>query len=109
MTTTPTTVLVKAIDVKPHRYALWCTIADSKPFANEIVHRQWSEDGARIWFGLDSQNVLDAEPDEMLELVEWDSRFYSAAFLADADREDELMMSRRPTACPTCGQGRAAS
>lgn len=44
---------VRAIDVRPYQWALWCTVAGiPQPFANEIEHRQWIEDGQSIWFGL---------------------------------------------------------
>lgn len=73
MKSKPETKKVKAIDVIPFRWALWCTIEDGEPFLNVIVARRWFEPDepgpARIGFMLDSHNFLIAFADEKLELV----------------------------------------
>jgi hypothetical protein len=66
----PPTIMVRARDIKPYHYALWCRIEDGKPFANDIVGVRWSEDGTKLWFMLESHNFFDALPDEMVEVVE---------------------------------------
>lgn len=65
----PETKKVKARDVKPYEWALWCSIMGSEPFANDIVSVHPSECGAYLWFMLDSHNFLKATPDEELELI----------------------------------------
>lgn len=70
MNSPTTTVKMKAIDVKPDRWAIWCVHEKGgKPFANPIGLRKWSDDGEHIWFMLDSFNFLKAAPDEELEVV----------------------------------------
>lgn len=64
----PETVLVRAIDAVPYRYALWCSIEDGDPFTNLIVLRGATDDG-RIRFMLDTHNFFWADPSEQLELV----------------------------------------
>jgi hypothetical protein len=105
----PATVKVKAIDVKPYRYAVWCTVEDwkgdkGKPFANVIEHRGWSKDGESIWFMLGSHNFMNAKPDEEMELIEHDDKM-SPDLMARFDKEDEEAMAKRPriAICPTCG------
>lgn len=106
MTTDVKTTKVRALNVKPHRWAAWCSIEDSEPFANEIVLRRWSDDGTTIWFMLESHNFMKAEPHEELDLVPFDGG-YSEAFLASTDAEDERRMGERPyrpAACTHCGR-----
>lgn len=66
----PTLVKKRAIDVLPYVNAIWCTLAGSKPFANTIENRSWSEDGSKIWFMLGSHNFYDADPEAEIEVVE---------------------------------------
>lgn len=66
----PPTVAVRARDIKPYHYALWCAIEDGRPFPNEIVGVKWSEDGAKVVLWLDSHNVYFVGPDEVLDLIE---------------------------------------
>lgn len=66
----PSTVMVRARDIKPYHYALWCRIQDGKPFANDIVGVRWNEDGTHLWFMLESHNFYMVGPDEMVEVVE---------------------------------------
>ncbi len=93
-----TQVRKRAIDVTPYEHAIWCTVGDSKPYANTIVSRRWSEDGAKIWFMLDSHNFLSAAPDEEIDVVENETGFYNAAFQADRLRRDAETMRDRPAA-----------
>ena len=69
-TESPPTVQVRARDVKPYHYGIWCSIGDGKPFVNTICGVRWSEDGNSIWFMLESHNFDRADPDEVLDLVE---------------------------------------
>lgn len=74
MSEEPKTTMVRARDIKPYHYALWCRIQDGKPFCNDICGVRWSEDGKKLWFMLESHNFFDAEPDEMVEVVEVKSK-----------------------------------
>ena len=66
----PATVQIKARDVKPYHYRLWCSIMDGEPFANEIVGVCRTDDGEHLTFMLDSHNFMcNLDPDEELELV----------------------------------------
>jgi hypothetical protein len=85
---------VKAIDVRPHRFALWCSIEDGKPFANEISLRRWTEDGEKIVFMLDSHNFHFAEPDEVMEVIPIPNPSYVN------DEEDDKHMKNRPPRKP---------
>lgn len=61
---------VRAIDVVPYRWALWCSVGEERqPFANQICHVAWSSDGESVVFGLDSHNAFCAAPEDVLELV----------------------------------------
>lgn len=60
---------IRARDVIPHEWSLWCSVGDSEPFENEICLVKWSEDGLSLWFMLESFNFLNATPDKILELV----------------------------------------
>lgn len=95
-TTKPATQRVRAIDVKPYRWALWCQIGNGAPFANEIVYRRWSDDGKVIWFGLDNHTGYRAEPDKELDLIPHDGR-YSPEMLARVDARDAELMAKRPS------------
>lgn len=105
----PAAVRVKAIDVRPYRWADWCTIADddhgeSEPRLNPIVGRRWADDGAAIWFMLDSHNFLKAAPDELLDLVPYADVSMSPAMLACLDAQDAARMAERPEPpCTHCG------
>lgn len=88
--------LVKARDVIPYHWALWCTVGDSKPFANVIVMARWSEDGKRIVFMLDTHNFDQADPDEELELVPCDVSHMSSDFIAQVRSKH----ARTIGACP---------
>lgn len=105
----PPTVMVKAIDVKPYRYAQWCSIGDGEPFANDIGPRRWSDDGEYIWFMLESYNFFKARPDEILELIPFEDRYRPEESLAASDKRDAEIMAKRPTKadvpkpCPACG------
>lgn len=107
----PETELVRAIDVKPNHWSLWCTVGGSEPFANEIVSRKWSDDGEKIVFMLESHNFLFALPEEELELVPTKT-VGSADLLSQWDKKDEETMAVRPVKkvpCVTCGHVEASS
>lgn len=72
--TDPDEIELRALDVIPYRFGMWCTIAGSMPFVNPIVHRSWSEDGECIWLMLDSHNFQQAKPDAMLKVVPLECR-----------------------------------
>jgi hypothetical protein len=101
----PKTERVRAIDVKPYEWGIWCTVGGhSEPFVNAIEGRRWSEDGARIWFTLSTLNFQDAAPDEEMDLVPMPpSRF------APFDSQEAFLAKRPPLTmqCPACaGSGR---
>lgn len=87
---------VKALDVVPFRWALWCRIGDGEPFANPIVSAKWLEDG-RIGFMLDSHNFLIVEPDAELELIPQDVSKFPASMLSDIDRRHRDFQALRLT------------
>lgn len=60
---------VQARDVQPYRWAQWCRIEDSEPFANDIVGVRPSDDGEHLWFMLETFNFLKAKPDDVLYLI----------------------------------------
>lgn len=65
----PVTEKVRARDVKPYHYGIWCTVGGGQPFNNVICGVRWSDDGARLWFNLESYNSYDVDPDEEIELI----------------------------------------
>lgn len=89
----PEETAIKAIDVKPYRWALWCSVGGSEPFLNDIVCRKWSEDGEEIVFMLDSHNYLSSKPDDELNLVPIEP---CASLAEEWDRRDEEKMLQRP-------------
>lgn len=94
----PEQVEVRALDAKPHHWAVWCTVGEGKkPFANTIVARKWSEDGEKIWFMLDTHNFMSAHPDEMLSLVREDSSDWGGPELrAKWEQEAAEFEGKRP-------------
>ncbi|MFA5053441.1 MAG: hypothetical protein WC565_05245 [Parcubacteria group bacterium] len=85
-------VTLKAIDVRPYAYALWCCIEDGVPFANDIVCRRWSDDGKHIWWMLDTHNFAKYEPDELVEVIELENPWLPSDFEA----EHEAFLAKRP-------------
>ena len=65
----PPTVTIKARDVKPYHFGMWCTVGGGRPLVNEIVVVCWTDDGKRIKFMLGSHNFWFGDPDEVLDLV----------------------------------------
>lgn len=59
---------VRAIDVVPEFWGVWCTIGNGKPHTNAIEAETWGDDGT-IHFLLGSHNFLIEKPDAILELV----------------------------------------
>lgn len=100
----PEQVEVRAIDIHPYEAAIWCTIADSEPFANTIEHRGWSEDGERIWFMLGSHNFYDAKPDDMVSVVLC-TPAYAPPRPFSEQYDNEVFLAARPKPkhkCPHC-------
>ena len=100
----PPLVTMKAIDVRPYLYAVWCTVGDDpKPFANDLVHRKWSDDGEFIWWMLDSFNFVKHKPDDLVQVVQIEDPHLPT----NHDTEPETFLARRPqppVLCPHCGQ-----
>jgi hypothetical protein len=98
----PTIIQVRAIDIKPNHYGIYCSIASiegGKPFVNPIVLRRWCEDGQRISFMLDSHNFDIYAWDEMVNVVPY-TIGYSETLLAKCDAEDTEAMKHRPAPPP---------
>jgi len=102
---TPEMQKVRAIDVRPYRWGIWCTVGDNpKPFTNAIESRRWSDDGQTIWFMLGTHNYHNARPDEELTLVPMEESRY-----VDYSREEAehaQFLAERPThaaKCEACG------
>jgi hypothetical protein len=105
----PKTEKVRAIDVKPYEWGIWCTVGDGKggksePFVNAIESRKWSDDGKRIWFLLGTHNFQDATPDEEMDLVPMSRPKFAP------ENDQAAFVAKRPTptrTCPSCaGCGR---
>lgn len=78
MSEKPETVMVKAPEVKPYHYGLWCSIEDGKPFVNTFVGAKWSDDGSKVLYMLDTHNFLSVAHDEMVEVVPLNPSKYCA-------------------------------
>ena len=87
----PEFVKVLARAVVPYFYGFWSSVAGGEPFANQIVHMRWSEDGEHLWFGLETHNTVKARPDEVLDLVPMSPGGPSAR-----KRADEWVLPPRP-------------
>ena len=99
----PKLITMKAIDVRPWQYAVWSSIGDEEPFSNTIVHRKWSEDGARIWWMLDSHNFIAYTPDDMVKVIQKENPYLPK----DHETEPEKFLTMRPkppVICQHCGQ-----
>ena len=97
----PAIVRLRALDVTPYRFGLWCSVGGGEPFANMICHRAWSDDGTRIIFGLDTHNGYSAAPDEEMLVVPLDGYVPE-----HQDERDAAFLASRPgtpTTCPLCG------
>lgn len=65
----PPSVRIRACDVKPYFYGLWCSIQEGTPFVNDIVVVSQKDDGT-LAFMLDSHNFLTGiDPNDVIELV----------------------------------------
>ena len=101
--TTPASVRVKARDVKPYLYGLWCSIAGGPPFSNTICSVQWSRDGEHLFFGLDSHNFYKAHPDEEIELIPEPAEQVERR----QDKISKWVLPPRPDpGCSVCGHSR---
>lgn len=93
----PTPVRLKAIDIVPYRYGVWCAVEDGEPFANEVVVRSWAEDGEHIWFMLETHNTLKARADEEIEVVELPpDKYVTPERRAEREERDRRRMAMRP-------------
>lgn len=63
------TITLKARDLKPYHYGIWCTIEGGQPFVNEIVDIRWSEGGTSLWLMLDTHNFIRVAPKQDIEVV----------------------------------------
>jgi hypothetical protein len=97
---------VRARDVVPYEWAVWCTVDGyPKAFANSIEHVSWSEDGQHLWFMLGTHNFYKALPDEEIELVPCGPSTMSADYQAKVRKEHAETIAKRPTPkadCPLC-------
>lgn len=100
----PNIIQKKAIDVTPYCHGMWCSFKDGEPFINTIVHRKWSEDGKSIWFGLDFHNFYNAEPEELVNVVEIDSEISADDLKKIIAKDTKIMANRQPSLinCPCC-------
>jgi hypothetical protein len=108
---TPAMQNVRAIDVRPYEWGIWCTVEGSpKPFTNVIEMRKWSEDGQSIWFMLGTHNFHNAKPDDILTLVPL-SEAVKRYVTLETDAEQDAFVRSRPTPAKTCehcgGSGKA--
>lgn len=102
---TPEMKQVRALDVVPHEWAVWCTVEKSQPFANKVVSVKWSEDGESLWFMLGSFNFLNAKPDEMLDLVPHEAT-YPPKHERVAKHKEAIAARPKKMECPRCkGEG----
>ena len=65
----PETKMMKARDVVPGEYGIWCTVGGGEPFVNGIELVSWSDDFEKLWFMLGTHNFYSAKPDEEIEVV----------------------------------------
>lgn len=62
-------VKIRARDVRPYHFAIWCSVGGGKPHANTIALVKWSETWQQIVFCLESLNFDFRDPDEIVELI----------------------------------------
>lgn len=110
MSDAPEMKKVRARDVVPYEWAVYCTMGDDpKPFANAIELVKWSEDGQHLWFLLGTHNTYKAAPDEEVELVPC-VQDLPDDYMAKVRREHAKTIAARPipvTQCSECnGTGR---
>lgn len=77
MTAEPECVQIRAVDVRPYHYGVWCTVGGGELHTNPIVAMKWSEDGTQIVFMLDSHNFMFEDPNTVLELVPLEPSAYA--------------------------------
>ena len=96
---------LKVLDVIPYKHGVYCTTEDeSKPFVNEIVGRNWSEDGEKVIFMLETHNFIFMSPIEEMDVVELDANRHHRI----EDSSDFLVQRPKPTKlCEACkGKGK---
>lgn len=104
MSDKPKTTMVLARDVVPYAWALWSDVEGSMPFENEIVGVRWSEDGQYLWFMLDSGNFLKADPDDLMDLVPYRSKYRTDETVERDVVEHARVIVSQPflASCATC-------
>lgn len=101
-TNEPVLQRVKARDVVPYEWAVWCTVEGRpRPFANTIEHVKWTEDGQRLSFMLGTHNFYSAAPDDELELVPC-TPFGSSELQASVREEHAHTIANRPRPTVPC-------
>ena len=89
----PKRVKIKAIDIIPYHYGLYCSIENGEPFVNDFVHRMWSESKRdTIIFMLDTHNFVQYRSHELVEVVPLDTSRNSESFLKNIIKSDREKM-----------------
>jgi len=97
MSAEPVLVKVKARDVVPGEWALWCCIEGGQPFANEIACVRWNDNGLALLFMLETFNTIpNVDPDSDMELVPYTSPYVSVALQATRRADHAKMILGRP-------------
>lgn len=97
---------MRVIDIVPYRYGILCSIGDGEPFINDIVDRQWSDDGELLILGLESHNAICHSPNEILSVIKLDVD-ESAGWFQDTIKRDKQRIANRPVPsrlCKSCRQ-----
>lgn len=98
------TVKIKVLDVAPYRHGVYCTVGDGAPIVNDIVVKDWSEDGESVVFMLETHNFLFCPPDGEMDVV------VLGGGVPRLDRDDSDFLSKRPKPskkCESChGEGK---
>lgn len=92
----PVVQKMKVLDVRPYHYGVYCCIEEGKPFVNEIVGKDWSEDGEKVIFMLETHNFLFHSPWDEMDVVAMDRKD------GLTPKEDGDFMSKRPSPVKKC-------
>ena len=99
--TTPEMQKIRARDVVPYHWGVWCSIADGQPFTNAIELVRWSDDGQHLWFLLGTHNFYKAAPDEEIDLVPLEPGL-SPQYLEKVKLEHAETIAKRPVPTVPC-------
>lgn len=98
----PKQIKMKAIDVVPYLYGIWCTVeGNPKPFVNGIESVSWStEKPGQIIFMLGTHNFDFRMADEEIEVVpmEGDAWWTNEARRERYIKEHQAFVAKRPSA-----------